>query len=166
MCIKINNINFEFLCKILIAVLFIKLTSSLTFYNSIIENFQQCCWLIGIMIVFLNVSRVIKLFMGSKGIEIELAKIEATKEEILEIQKNIRQSSKQILRLYVDLIEGIKRLTWHGLPNYDELIHNIQESCKKLKFSNDEQNYVFESKKLLEEKEDIIKKNEKLEKKD
>jgi N6-adenosine-specific RNA methylase IME4 len=103
-------------------------------------------------------NRVIKLFMGAKGIEIELHKIETTKEEIIAIQKNMRALHQQMLQHNVTLIESLKRLTWNGPSNYNELIEEIMLYCEKLKLSDAERRDVFKSKILWEEREKEVNK--------
>lgn len=150
--VKMNN-RFDCFIKILLGLLFAKFTYSFTVCNSPPKNFWEGCVFMTLIIICLNMSRIIKVFMGTKGIEIELNKIETTKKEIISIQENMKEVSKQMLHFNVTLIESMKRLTWNGLPNHDQLISIIEEHCKKLRFSQQEIDYVFETKKEWEENE-------------
>jgi hypothetical protein len=150
MWIKKINIGFDAWCKIIISILLAKFAYNIVWYNSV-ENFLQVFSILIFIFVILNMSRILKFFWGPKGFEIELAKIEATKEEILEIQNDIKDVYKEMLHLNIALIESTKRLTWDGPPDYDQLISIINTNCKKLGLTSAEIDYVFRHKSSWEE---------------
>ncbi len=149
---NIKNIKlFEPLCKFLLSILFIKFTISIM-HNSTFEISWQSFLFIVLIFVSINMPRIIRLFIGAEGLEIELDKIETTKKEIIEIQKDIKNTYKQMLHLFVAFIESTKRQTWSGPPNYDELISMINANCKNQGFTKTDTDYVFAHKTLWEEK--------------
>lgn len=154
----LQKMNFDKFLYLILVIVFTKLAYLILYDVVQHSSLTMCFGTILLCFLWLSRENIKKIsFYWREGFAAELEQIKKEKDEIIALKENMRDVSKQLLQLSVEMIESGQRVTWDGFSNYHELINSIKEKCKSLNLSDEEQSFIFSPQAFWKEKDKNLK---------